>query len=231
MKNISLWTLPLVSLLLLLLACDPEAKNEDGSRPSDSDQSEMASLSYGTMAGQTYVNEFFGLELPLPEGWYVQSRADNAQLEQVEGNVLDFGPADSLGAVPIDRLRVTYLLVAFQHAPGTQEDGKFNPGLNLIANYLQPQDSINSATSYLEQVREELLASGMFQGGDNIQALELSGQTFQQMDMSFSFEGMDIKQRYLVLLLQDYALQLTLSYTSPEEEATLKEVVENLKFQ
>lgn len=216
--------LPLFFALIMSLgvACNNGNTGNNGSETRDTTTSEPkapAVLNYGVQDGYTYSNDYFGLTVEVPEGWFVRNRQENAMMEQ----------AGNAAPVPIEALQVIYLVDAFVHEPGSIVE--YNPGVNIVATNLTEDDGSATNEAYLLKLRENL---GKFTNysfpDETITTQKVGGVEMGKAFGQTLIEGINILQEYYVTMRKGYVIQMTVSYADDAQKAELMKLVNGVKF-
>ena len=222
-------------LLICLYSCNNQSgDNSDttGNTTGTTENTEVPApvLNYGFSERNTYTNDYFGINITIPEGWTVQSREENSMLEnlgrQNSGQTGGTQPAST----SIEELQVIYLLVALQLEPGTAVD--YNPGIQIIANNLTKSDTAVSATQYIKALAEQFGRFPNFTLNDaGISDTTLSGKTLAFMKAETKIGEVAVKQTYFATIIKNYAVQFTISYTNKQEKEALLKILDTLDFE
>lgn len=213
-----------IPLIFFFAGCDNEksgggAKNNTETLPADPEPKADAVLNYGVQTGAVYDNDYFGLKVTLPEDWYIQSRDENAQIEQ----------GGSATPQSIESLQTIYLLWGFMHEPGSVVE--YNAGINIIAANLSQMEQGATPDDYLTELLANLAKIPNYTIADNtIADVKIGGITMRAGNGKTTIDGIKISQQYLVVFRKGYAIQITTSWSNEVQRTQLSNILKQAVF-
>ncbi|MEZ4774897.1 MAG: hypothetical protein R3D00_17055 [Bacteroidia bacterium] len=178
-----------------------------------------AVLNYGVQTGASYDNDYFGLKVTLPEDWYIQSREENAEIEQ----------GGSATPKSIEALQTIYLLWGFMHEPGSVVE--YNAGINIVAANLSQVGQGSTEDDYLVELLKNLANIPNYSIPDKtISDMKVGGITMRSANGQTTIDGIKISQQYLVVFRKGYAIQITTSWSNEVQRTQLMNILKNIAF-
>lgn len=210
----------LVLMILLNVGCKSESKKK---------------LDIGTFEGNTYKNDYFGLELNIPEGWTILDEATKAELLGASSELLAGDDSAKEKQIDLSLEKTLYYVLSFKH-PMTYQEG-FNPNFMCLSEQISKLqgvvNQIKIGEDYLNASKELLLETGMPYSFDKeIYQEDVGGKSFYVMEVTLDYSPMIITQKYYATLLdQDrYAFAFVVSYSTDEEKAEVESIIKTVKF-
>lgn len=219
--NIRKKTLAVLLLLMILLnvGCKSESKK----------------LDIGTFEGNTYKNDYFGLELNIPEEWTILDEATKAELLGASSEVLAGDDKTKEKQIDLSLEKTLYYVLSFKH-PMTYLEG-FNANFMCLSEQISKIQStisqIKTGEDYLNASKELLLETDMpYTFDKEIYQEEVGGKNFYVMEVTLDYSPIIITQKYYATLLdQDkYAFAFIVSYSNDEEKAEVESIMKTVKF-
>lgn len=221
-----------VALIVVLgtLGCQkpvPQSGNKAASEPENKATSEVG---YGTLAGHTYTNDYFGLTVSIPEDWYIQSREEAAEIAKIgKAAVLGNGADPNLKSV-VEATQATtlQLLSAFRHPPGTP--GVSNSSVIVMAERVKHLPGIRSGAEYCAQLKQGLGMSALKSETDPVESgFKIGSLDAHCLPARMNVGTIVVHQRYYATRYKDYVLALIVSYNSDEELKVAEKILADIK--
>jgi hypothetical protein len=188
---------------------------------------EISGPEVGAVEGGVYRNAFFGLALPLPDGWTVAEPEATREMAETGRDFLA-GADAAKGAALTEANQRSLPLVTASRLPLDSTGPELNASLILIAEKVEPE--MNAAT-YLEGGRDLLMGGTLpFTPDGDIQATELARQLFAEQGFNLASAPLRLSQRYLVTIRRGFALSFVLTDESPEKIRALRELLQQMQF-
>jgi hypothetical protein len=184
----------------------------------------------GAITGSTYVNEYFGMSLNIPEGWNVY----DAQGRQM---ILDNG---------------RHLLNAPDKKTQEALDAGVAQTVNLLTVSKLPQDQSGPGNAIFACGAERLTGTGIKTGMDYLTAMKkllpyasppapqvevdvdsemIGGVQFGVLSLKYDSPGNTIRQKYWATPKRDYALFCISTYTNEDDRQLMSKAMSSIKFQ
>lgn len=185
---------------------------------------------YGKTVDNVYTNNFFDLEVTLPEGWSVQSQAQTEELAKIGQDMIAGEDSDFRAAILASEINIANLLSVFQFELGTPV--AYNPCFALVAENVSSGENIREGKDYLTEARNFLNQSQVkYNHIDEIFTKEIiNGTTFYIMDCNIDYMGNRINQRYYSTVKNGFALNAIISFIDEEQRAALEATVGTMKI-
>jgi hypothetical protein len=185
-------------------------------------------LDLGKVENSVYSNDYFNIQVSIPEGWIVQKQ------EQVKEGVTEHNEKvkaenKELGEqIEAGMQQTVYLLTVFQYEIGTVVS--FNPSFMLVGEKLSATASLMDARGYLTQSGELLKQSGRYTVDDEFTPMTIGGKQFYSMNATMNASGINLNQQFIVAIMDGYALVFILTFNDDEQLNTLQQTLASVKF-
>jgi hypothetical protein len=181
------------------------------------------SASNAAATARTYTSSAYGFRITFPDTWLIPG-SDFEETMRSQGYDISLKTPDGLrGAskVQLDRSleKVKVLVTAYRSMPGAAD----NAIMRVAAEDLTLTPQVKDAVDYFDLMRSQFAVMKLpadFNYSDT-QAEKLGSKQFAYLDTS-SMAG---KKRMYATVRNGYALLFTLSYTKPEDLATMRQVL------
>lgn len=181
----------------------------------------------GTIENSVYHNNYFGMSIIIPNDWKV---LDKKQMEMNTSRGKKMVSKDSEKLIEAFEDQSINLLAVFKHPLGSPVD--FNPNLMCVAERVRHLPGINRGRDYHYHTRKLLKMSGVkIKIADEIYSKTLGGVAFDVMSSEMSCGNMVILQKHYAAIRKGYALLFVISYSTPEQEKLLGNILDTLTFQ
>ncbi|NEP19442.1 MAG: hypothetical protein F6J97_21550 [Leptolyngbya sp. SIO4C1] len=179
-------------------------------------------------AGQ-YRNQFFDFSIAFPEAWAVASQAITDDLQETNSEMLAKGDESIESALEAAEQNTYQLLMISEQPIGTQA-ATFNPNIVVMAEKISHLPEITSGSEYLQNVSRLLQQTSLPYApvGDPYE-VTIGDRTFHRADFVLSTPEVEVKQSYLAMIDQGYALGFILSGTD-ESMGQLEEIADSISF-
>ena len=184
---------------------------------------------YGQIDKAIYINKFFNLKFPIPEGWHVQSK-EQKEASLAESKEILSGENEELREI-LNTADVTSvnLLTAFQFEVGSPVD--FSPGITIVAENIAASPGIKTGRDYLFNVTKLMeMAQVNYVINPEINSTVIDDKTFYIMTTTTELEGTEIKQTYYTTVYNRFALNLITVTSNKEQEDMMLKIVNAADF-
>lgn len=191
---------------------------------------DVEGFDYGKVENSQYTNKFFDIKINVPQGWSVQSQAENKQLMKDGAEMAAGGDKAMEKTLKAAEVNSANLLTVFKHDLNTQPAGEYNPNYVIVAENLSKIPGIKTGADYLAQNKKLMQASQMpFSFIDsNFKKRTINGIEFDEMKAVMDVQGAKIQQVYLATIKDKFALGVIYSYMTEAEKAELEKVISSL---
>ena len=220
---------------LLLLLVDSTVMAQQAKRSSRSVRVKSAKSTIrsepnvGMADGRNYTNDFFGLKLILPEGWHMQNLDDGVKSSNAENKAVKSKTSAKRKEDSQWFHNSKILLTIFKYEKGTTNS--FNPSFSLIVEKIDKRLKVKTPKKYLERTVKEIEnveGAIPFEVDDEIHEGEIGGRLFAAINV----KSIGIfNQIYCVTFAKGYIIIFLLSYAKEEDEKTLGEVMNSVRFE
>ncbi len=185
----------------------------------------------GTLRDGIYTNEYFGLEITVPEGWRVLDDETSKQLGQRGGELMAGDSKDMKNLLQQAQTRTVYLFTFFKPIPAEGEGG--TPTRALIVGVAEPilPGIIDSGEEYLDQVKILLGQAALKSEFDGPTVKEsIGGVEFATQQVRQTYLGVVLKQKLSATIRRRHAIIMTRVYTNEAGEQVADDVIRTIKF-
>ncbi len=182
----------------------------------------------GVAAG-FYTNEYFGLKLPIPDGWFVASEDTARFMMEIGEEVATGDDATLKAAVEASKKTTFQLLTLSEFEMGAAVD--FNPNLILMAERVSHVPGIKSGSDYLFHTSKMLLRTQLpYELTKESYSTQLGGREWYRADFMITQPEMPIEQTYLATKLEDFVLVIILSAATRDQMAALERIADSMSM-
>lgn len=186
-------------------------------------------ITLGCMEGNTYVNEFFGLSVQLPENWNQLSQAEIQELTAMgQGMIADSNPdfADGMELAEEETLHFVYT-----YKYSLYYSGGFNPSFICMAENLDVSNlPVKDGRDYLTILGNTLELTQMGYEIGDLYSVQLGGRDFYVLPASVNIEGFSVQQHYYSAVMKGYSLAFIISYVTEEQLLELEDILNTVQF-
>lgn len=177
----------------------------------------------GTVSGRTYTNTVHGFQITFPDVWLMPGR-DFEDYMKSQGHDISLKAPDNLsgaGKIQVEKLleKVKILVTAYRSMPGMTD----NAIMRVSVEDLRTTPAVKDAVDYFDLMRSQFAVMKLppdFKYSET-QAEKLGDKQFAFIDTS-SNAG---KKRMYATVRKGHAIMFTLSYTKPEDLATMRQIL------
>jgi hypothetical protein len=216
----------LVTALVLLSRPPAHARAQAGAPPATP---QTAAPVQGSLDGNAYTNDYFGLTLTLPEGWKVQGEAVRERNREAGRKLFD--AKDPAAQARLEKAvgNTLNLLTAYQYPVGAAVH--FNPAFLCAAEKIPASAAGATDADYMAVLKQTFRYSQAPITVDrDVYTEQVGGLTFSVVDITTRFPNAIGHQRYYAHIRRGYALSLVLTYLTDEQLRTLEGVVKSVRF-
>ncbi|MGI6621878.1 MAG: hypothetical protein ACOX4T_01790 [Acetivibrionales bacterium] len=197
---------------------------------STSNSKDSKTVTLGVQEGRKYTNSYFGLELNVPEGWYVASEEEKADLMQASQEVIAENNEDLAKKIDLSEEKVLYLLFASKYPLNHQG---LNPNVMCMAENLGllGKVSLKTGKDYLTASKTTIEQSGMPCAFGEISTEKLGGKDFDVMDITMDAGEIKISQKQYAAIFDGFALTFTITFFSEEDAKDIQTLLNTIKFE
>ncbi|ARU04378.1 hypothetical protein CCO03_06545 [Comamonas serinivorans] len=178
--------------------------------------------------GVTYENDYMGLSIAKPEGWYAQPAEETMKMSQ-RGTDMVAGDDKMLKAMLDASLKSSLPLFSFFEAPpGTP--GKQIASLVGVAENISALPGIKSGCDYLSHVGQMLKsAAPQFSVSDTCKTERIQGNTFGVLEVTAKQAGILMTQHYYACRKGEHAVAMVGTSYDAAGATKLGQVLQTLK--
>jgi hypothetical protein len=187
------------------------------------------SITLGKQEGSKYTNDYFGLDLDVPEGWTIASEEEKAALMQAGQDIIAENNEDLAKKIDLAKEKILYLLFASKYPLNHQG---LNPNIICMAENLGLMGSlaVKSGKDYLAATKTNMEQAGMSYTFGEVTTEKIGGKDFDVMEATLDAGSVKLTQKYHVAIFDGYALIFINSFTSEEEASEMKAYMDTISF-
>jgi hypothetical protein len=209
-----------LSICFSFVGCD-EGGTQEGASPATQE------IGFGSFEGLVYTNEFFGLSVTAPEGWFIQDRQGQLAGMEMGGEMIAGDDENLRAAMKAGKINTVPLFAVYEHPVGTSVP--FNASVQGVAERISHAPGIQRGRDYLAHVRKGLQAGQMsITFEDGYQTAKLGGRSFDVLRMTTHLGNLNISQEYYAIVHKGYALGFVLSYIGQEQQAKAMSMLDSI---
>lgn len=158
-------------------------------------------LTCGTLAGNTYENDYFGFGINVPSSWTTKSQSEIATLNGTDAATMQNDFESVAG-----KMQTSYLFYSIDNSTGNNLNVVIE-NLGLTNNKGMTGDEyLNAAKALLESTYESMGAENVEM---EISTIAIDKNTYSCMEASLTMEGAEMSQLVLVVPANDYMAVIT----------------------
>ena len=187
-------------------------------------------IDFGVVENSIYRNNYFGLSMKIPTGWSVQDEAAKQKIADLGKKVIAGDDKNLNAMLKASELQVVNLLAMYKHPIGTPVS--FNPNIMCLAERVRHMPGIKRGKDY-HYHSKKILQSGQIKVSfpKDIYTERIAGVDFDVMTLQMSVAGQTARQKMYTTIMKGYALSISVSFATDEEESELQKVLESVHFQ
>ncbi len=193
-----------------------EATTEESTEEADGE------FSIGTVEGNAYVNEYFGVKLNLLDGY---SFVDDETLAQITGMTTDMLSDNKLATKAIEEGTATIVAYA-QNSTGLCNINVTAQSNATLANAILDEEAVLNAS--VSQAQSALEAQGISNITTEIVEREVAGETHKVLKMNGEFNGVEFHNEMVNLQKGDYMLAFAATCFNEDSTDALIDAIEAL---
>ena len=202
MKKKILAVIMTMTMVMSLAACGKSAETVETVEATAEESTEEAEgeFSVGTVEGNTYVNDYFGVKLNLLDGY---TFVDDEQLAQITGMTTDMLSDNKLATKAIEE--GTAAIVAYaQNSTGLCNINVTAQSNATLANAILDEEAVLNAS--VSQAQSALEAQGISNITTEIVEREVAGETHKVLKMNGEYNGIEFHNEMVNLQKGDFML-------------------------
>ncbi|MBN2711760.1 MAG: hypothetical protein JXR97_04905 [Planctomycetes bacterium] len=191
-------------------------------------KSPVADIGYGKQEGNVFSHEYFGLEVPLPDGWFIQGAEKRQEYIDKGSEMLSKNSDELKRSVESSKKSTLNLLTAFEHDPQIPAPTG-NMGIMCMAEKVSHIPGLNKSEDYIDNLKKVYRMgkiNAIFVGQPK--EVMICGKKFLAQDTQLNVGPTFVSQRYIVRISKGYALAFVLSYLTEDQEKQLTRILESV---
>ena len=179
--------------------------------------------------GSVYKNEYFGMSVKKPGGWYYQPAELTKKMSEAGGRMLS-GDDKNMQALFKESLNTTVALFTFfEHAPGTPV--ATNSSIVAVAENVKLFPGVKNGCDYLFHVRNILSHSAMdVDIEDGCASRKIDESIFGVLTVHSVINGISVNQKYYSCVQNEHAISIIQTYFGEDSKSKVDRALESVKL-
>lgn len=191
--------------------------------------SPAAKLDLGVMDKGAYKNDYFGLEMKVPEEWDVQDAEAMNQIMEAGKEMVAGGDAKKKKDLDLAEEQTLNFVMAFKYPPEQQQP--INPNIICNAEKLSFLQGVKTGKDYLDSAKNMMLETQMpYKFDKEVYTEKLGGKDFDVMEAVIEVGDMKITQKYHTAIMNGYALNFIITYFDDASKAEVDSILKSIQF-
>jgi hypothetical protein len=187
-------------------------------------------INFGEIKNSVYQNNYFKMSATIPKGWSVQTQKSQKEILDRGGKMAAGDDKNLKAMIKATELQIVNLFAAFKHPQGSPVD--YNPSIMSIAEKVSHLPGITRGKDYHFHTKRVLQSTQMqVSFPKEVYTKQIDGIDFDVMIVNMTSVGQTIKQKQYVSIIKGYALIISITYTTDEDEAELDKALQSIHFQ
>jgi hypothetical protein len=226
-----LWRVSVIALCCCLpVAAQGRRTRKKSSPPAPPKEyiAESSGPDLGAVAGSVYTNDYFGIRLPIPEGWRVADEDGTRQINETGAKLMAGDSAEKRARLEAAAQKTLNLLTIGK--PVSTDTG-IESAILIVAAEPVPVWLIKSPQEYLGHAKRLLQNSAMKMNvGEEIRTRTIGGAEFAYFEVESQQVSGLVRQKYYATLKKGYALLFISTYASDTSLQAIEEVLKSTKI-
>lgn len=186
-------------------------------------------INLGAQDGAKYSNDFFGLELNVPEEWHVANDEEKAALMQAGQDAIAENNEKMAKQLDLAKEKTLNLMFAFKHPLPYQG---VNPNVLCMAENLDllASTTIKSGKDYIAMTKTNMEQTGMPYTFGDISTEKLGNKDFDVIEATLDTGDIIITQKYYASIFDEYALVFVCTFSNEDEALETKGIMDSVTF-
>lgn len=209
------------SLIFATGCTNNDTQNKDGST--------KKTITLGTQEGTKYSNDYFGLELNVPEDWTIASEDEKAALMQAGQDLIAENNEEMANQIDLAKEKTLSLMFAFKYPFNHQG---VNPNVLCMAENLGLFGSVTvkSGKDYLAMTKTSMEQTGMPYTFGDVTTEKLDNTDFDTMEATIDAGAIKLTQKYYAAIFDGYALVFVNTFSNEEEASEINAFMDTVTF-
>ncbi len=186
-------------------------------------------ITMGTLEGTKYTNDYFGLELDIPEDWHIATEEEKAALLQAGQDAIAENNEDLAKQIDLSKEKTLSLVFSFKY-PLTHQG--VNPNVLCMAENLGLLGSVTvkSGKDYLAMTKTGMEQTGMPYTFAEVTTEKLGNKDFDVMEATVDAGTIKLTQKYYAAIFDGYALVFINTFSNEDEALETKGLMDTITF-
>lgn len=172
-------------------------------------------VTLGEIEEGVYSNEFFGLNMDVPEDWTVLSQEELIELMGMSSDMIAETNPDMADAYDLENMDMLQLFGFFKYP--MDELRIVNPNILGTAEKVGILSGVSNGKEYLEFTSEQLLSMGFgYEISEDIEEVEVFGKTLSKMQAILDMGDEALIQDFYCTVENGYALVIIATYSESD---------------
>lgn len=214
-------------LVVLPLTAQEQHPHDSRSAPAQDHQSVSLKAPWnGRVDGRTYSNEYFGLEVTLPDDWLIHSKETVERVKEKGKDLIKPDDKKTIAAVEASIDRTIHLVLATPNTPGQRP----RAGVQITA---EPDRHgfLKTGADYLTQLKQMTMQIKLpMEIVEDIKPVTINGVDFYVIQLKVLERGLELGQRVYATIRKGYALIYLTTYSNEDERKASDRIVGSIRL-
>jgi len=186
-------------------------------------------ITTGEMEGNSYVNEYFGLRIDIPQDWNCLSQEDIDEVNKAGWEIIENSNKEFSDKYDLSKLKTVNLFGAYKFPKSYL--GEFNPSILSVAENIGLAGlKGKTGADYLQVTIDQINQTGLPYHFGKIATEELGGKKFHVVLASITTQGITVQQKYYCIIMKGYALCIIISYSNDSDGESLESILDTMSI-
>jgi len=202
----------LLLVIISFIGCKPEVEIPEN-------------FDYGTIVNNTYINEYFQLQIPFDSTWHVNSKAEMKQAMEDGMELIDGGSYKN--TLKASEINIANLFAIDEFKP--DEIYLYNSSLAIVAENIQNYPNLKRGKDILTASQKLMKTTPLDYKFEFIDAPKrIANLDFDVMMAEAHYMDLDIKQQYFATVTKGFSFAIIISYVTDEQKEKLESIVNHI---
>lgn len=218
MKKLFQFSNPIIVFFIVILFCSSSCINAHKSGQPDD----------GNIQKGVYLNTYFGLSFPIPDGWHILDDKNQEILRQEAIKQAVENDPTVKETIQDEQKTTWHLLSVFQYPMGTTPT---NASIMIIAEKIPQGTNIASGRDYSIQSAQSLAKHPLYKQVSKVYDYSIGENAFSRVDFELGSQAVAGYQSNITMIRKGYAFSFVLVASTQEGLTQLEQVLGQTKFE
>jgi len=183
---------------------------------------------FGKVKDNIYTNDFFKFSFSIPDNWYYKESDYINKLVNKQAEDLSSQSEEMEKIIEEARITVANLLMISKYKVGSTFF--FNPTIAIMVDNISGDPGIKSEIDYIKSSKRVMERTNEYNFDPNFYNEMIGNKKFDIMKTNSFRNGIEIYQEVYVRIIDNFALNIIITYSNQEEKKEIDEILLNLNF-